>query len=59
MDVAVCPICLSIFATEYFPGDECPECGSGIELITWEEHLLRIGTSFADAFSQYRGQNEL
>ena len=51
-----CPFCWAIFVSDVEEGDECPECGVG-DIITLEEHMNVLSTSFGDAMDQYRGEN--
>lgn len=53
----VCGFCLSIFVSDVEIDEECPECGVG-QLISFEEHLERMSSSFGDAMNQYRGEYE-
>jgi len=57
MEVLICPFCDSIFLQEYDAGDECPECELGV-LISFDEYLERISSSFGEAFSFFRGSDE-
>jgi len=57
MIALVCPMCLSIFILDFSEGDVCPECDMG-ELYQWEEHFGILSSSFLDAFSQTKGQDE-
>lgn len=54
--MTVCPFCLSMFPSEYFDGDDCPECNVGI-LMTYDEYSLRLSVSFMNALEEERGND--
>lgn len=56
--VLVCSFCLSIFMGDYSEGDFCPNCDSETELVDFEEYKLRLSSSFMEAISKDRGQND-
>jgi len=49
--MTVCPFCLTIYASDHYEGDECPNC-EVMTLVSWEDFQLRMNSSFMESVAK-------